>query len=1527
MANSINTNISAYYAQTNIAKASNAATTSVSRLSSGNFITKASDDVARLSIGTSFSTTVRTLKQALVNASQGVSLLQVADGALGQITEILQRQKTLAVQASSGNLSNTDRSFLNQEFQALTQQIDFIASTSSFNGVKLLDGTLSTSSRLSDATKQATAGTASIGFSSNLSDGDAITINGLVFTAKNSPTTDQQFQIGATASDTARNLATKLTALTTSNAATITDTTTTYAQKLGANTYTVETGGTTLTIAARSGGSVSNKFTIDASSITSGAVSVSGAYGSSTVDLLASNVSAFTNATTDVAVSSSQSATAPFKVGDTLSIKIDDSAAINLYTFQAGDSLTDIVNGINASSSSTGVGATLIGDGTSGYNIRLNLSRSTGNNVSINGGDNFFKVAASGLQTTTLSGATSTTTLLSSSLAAAIGSTSATVVAGSAGATTPFVTNSHIYASVNGGARVDISGALGATDGLDDIVAKINASQGAGSLGIVASLSGTNIQIKYADSERTGAISFFTGSSSTVSTTFNTDALGQNQTNGLGGSFVSFNLLATGVSSPDTDIDGTASTAQHPIISGDDITVSINTTATAAPTAFTYTVGAGTTLQELAAQINSDPTTLAYGMHAAVVRDDGGNYNIKMSYASSALPTVGTGGSAIVGYGINIDYDTSGIADTNTNGTLNNVSTAVTDGVQGSEVSNTTTYRMFTTAFAQALPQGSASVVAATTGTASTPFVNNDVITLRYNNGAGAASLQISGTLATGQSLSDIVASINARAVSNSTGITAELDGNGNILLHNDGTVITSSTASTGTNEQVYINGGSAFYAGGTGVTSGLNNSYSTVNLFTGNVTSNAGSIANTASSANEPLDSDNNLQITVSGHLIDINVAVGETFATLAAKINADLVARQYGVHAVTTGSSAVGNITLYMEDYTATNSTTGAVPTLTIANTSANALLNTANTGLTFNAVDNVLQKASTYANTTSTTVGVTSNNVLGLTGGADNGLGVGSTTVSGSVSDTLLTSLAQKAAQVTIGFPDTDASALSDAFSGKTITVAGATFTFAASASSPTEITIGSSLQETIDNAVSAINKYGTDTAIGDTAYQLNQLVVSRNGNNLVFTGKGIGNVTKLDGTALTDIATTVANVSGPTNSGDLNNATRTGTGTFGVDVSGVSNADFTGKISGFTAEYVSSNTVNLTVKVGGNTYTALNVNTKPTVGATGSDSLGNEIVRFYSDSYEDENGKTINGGYFDVQLAVNQGDTVSNSTEAAAFGVRFNSAFQGLNFNQTRVISSYQGTDSIINASGTTIGSLVGSSVSAQLPTFEGNKLTNITVQAPSAGSVDAEISLVIDGTTYVSRGLGSSLGANQTYKLTSVSNPNNFVNFTTGDTAIDLSTAENATALKSALYTAFGASEGSSALSFQIGTSSAESLGVSIGAASTDSLFNGVTLSIATLEDASTASDAIDEALATVTSIRASVGALQSRFNFASANIQISVQNQDASRSELLDTDIAAESTSYATAQVQLQAGISVLAQANQQLQALLKLLG
>lgn len=139
--NSINTNVAAYFAQANIGKANTASSTSIGRLSSGNRIVQASDDVAGLAAGTSLQTTVTTLRAALTNASQGTSLLQVADGALAEITDILQRQKSLAVQAGSGSLTDVERGFLDQEFQALTSEIDRLVESTSFNGVNLLGGT------------------------------------------------------------------------------------------------------------------------------------------------------------------------------------------------------------------------------------------------------------------------------------------------------------------------------------------------------------------------------------------------------------------------------------------------------------------------------------------------------------------------------------------------------------------------------------------------------------------------------------------------------------------------------------------------------------------------------------------------------------------------------------------------------------------------------------------------------------------------------------------------------------------------------------------------------------------------------------------------------------------------------------------------------------------------------------------------------------------------------------------------------------------------------------------------------------------------------------------------------------------------------------------------------------------------------------------------------------------------------------------------------------------------------------------
>ena len=114
---------------------------SVSKLASGSRIVKASDDAAGLAVGTRLMADVTVLRQSAVNASQGASVLQVADGGLARIADVLQRMKALAAQSLSGVPSNTERGFIDTEFQQLRDEITAIAQTTRFNGDSLLDGT------------------------------------------------------------------------------------------------------------------------------------------------------------------------------------------------------------------------------------------------------------------------------------------------------------------------------------------------------------------------------------------------------------------------------------------------------------------------------------------------------------------------------------------------------------------------------------------------------------------------------------------------------------------------------------------------------------------------------------------------------------------------------------------------------------------------------------------------------------------------------------------------------------------------------------------------------------------------------------------------------------------------------------------------------------------------------------------------------------------------------------------------------------------------------------------------------------------------------------------------------------------------------------------------------------------------------------------------------------------------------------------------------------------------------------------
>jgi flagellin len=144
MAQTINTNIQSLNAQRNLTTSQSALSTSLQRLSSGLRINSAKDDAAGLAIAERFTSQIRGLNQAQRNANDGVSLAQTAEGALASAGDILQRLRELAVQSSNATNSASDRQALQSEAGQLVSELDRVAQTTSFNGQKLLDGTLGT---------------------------------------------------------------------------------------------------------------------------------------------------------------------------------------------------------------------------------------------------------------------------------------------------------------------------------------------------------------------------------------------------------------------------------------------------------------------------------------------------------------------------------------------------------------------------------------------------------------------------------------------------------------------------------------------------------------------------------------------------------------------------------------------------------------------------------------------------------------------------------------------------------------------------------------------------------------------------------------------------------------------------------------------------------------------------------------------------------------------------------------------------------------------------------------------------------------------------------------------------------------------------------------------------------------------------------------------------------------------------------------------------------------------------------------
>ena len=143
--NVIGTNISALRATNASVSAGKMLSTSMQRLSTGSRINSAADDAAGLAISTSMTSQIRGMQQGVRNANDGISLAQTAEGALNEVTNMLQRIRELSVQSASGTYQDaTDRAYMQVEVDELTAQIDQVITNSEFNGVALFDGTTAT---------------------------------------------------------------------------------------------------------------------------------------------------------------------------------------------------------------------------------------------------------------------------------------------------------------------------------------------------------------------------------------------------------------------------------------------------------------------------------------------------------------------------------------------------------------------------------------------------------------------------------------------------------------------------------------------------------------------------------------------------------------------------------------------------------------------------------------------------------------------------------------------------------------------------------------------------------------------------------------------------------------------------------------------------------------------------------------------------------------------------------------------------------------------------------------------------------------------------------------------------------------------------------------------------------------------------------------------------------------------------------------------------------------------------------------
>lgn len=490
-------------------------------------------------------------------------------------------------------------------------------------------------------------------------------------------------------------------------------------------------------------------------------------------------------------------------------------------------------------------------------------------------------------------------------------------------------------------------------------------------------------------------------------------------------------------------------------------------------------------------------------------------------------------------------------------------------------------------------------------------------------------------------------------------------------------------------------------------------------------------------------------------------------------------------------------------------------------------------------------------------------------------DEALEAGDVRATGEVSDALVAANDAQAAAVRLQF-----AAAADVAANDTISITdgdGGAVDFTFVSGTPTaadEIQIGSTLEQTLENAAAAINAF-----VGANDGGVSQLNARIEDGTLVLESQEAGNVTGSDGLTAVSVSSTTA--------ATQSNAALDNGAVGGVDVRNVTAQGFVGKIQGFESDFAGNDRVNLSVRIGEDTFRATVVATNSTTDNT---------VTFQSE----------NGGSFNITLAARQGQEVRDLQQADQFGERLEAALSSINFTQNREVTNFSGA-----------GDLAGASVSVEDSSFEGIRFARAAV-------LNGRLEVEIGGTTYRSNDLGDAIGAAERITLESDTGAG-AITFVNGQNRFDISSDAGQSRFTDTLSEAFGLGDSTGGgAAFQVSGDSDGSVRIGIG----DFTAQGLSLEGLNLLSAGSSAEAfsaVGVAIQTLTSQRADVGAFQQALDFAGNSIASAVQNQEAARSELTDTDIAAISSELSLLEAAMQASINTQAQTNRLQVNLLKL--